>query len=174
MPCATVGVSAGIGGLGKGVMNAATVLDCRRVVRGRAYERMCELDTPARVQQSRVDSRPCHCQIEVEHLGGSVKEERVTQGLRRGGKYQPLRLVGKPLETHRETPLNPAHDRLMHGEAEPASDIRDAPRSRQLEERKWVAAALVEELLANRRVERALEVLQQHGARIAVAETADR
>ena len=67
-----------------------------------------------------------------------------------------------------------ADDRLIGGKPESACDIGEVPGSWQLEERKRVAAALVDELFADRRVKRPVQAVQQQRAGIAVAKTADR
>ena len=65
-------------------------------------------------------------------------------------------------------------DRLAAGQPEPAGELGDVPGARQLEQRERVAVALGDDLLADRGVQRAVHVVQQQRARIAVAEPADR
>ena len=63
-----------------------------------------------------------------------------------------------------------ARRRLAAGKAEAAGEVRDLPGARQLEERERVAAALRDDLVADRGVQRAADVVQQQRARVGVAE----
>jgi hypothetical protein len=66
-----------------------------------------------------------------------------------------------------------ADDRLALGQPEPASEICGPPAARQLKERKRIAVALANDLVADRGIEWPVYIVQLQRARITVAEPMD-
>ena len=106
-------------------------------------------------------------------LGGAVQQHGIAEWLCGRGEDEQLRVGGEQLEAPRVALLDLAGDRLAAGKAEPAGEVRDVPGAWQLEQRERIAVALGDDLVADRGIQRAVHVVQQQRARIAVAEPAD-
>jgi hypothetical protein len=67
-----------------------------------------------------------------------------------------------------------ADDWLAVGQPEPAGEVCHIPAARKLEQRKRIAVALGDDLEADSRIERPVQIAQQQRTRIAVAESTNR
>ena len=90
VPGAPVRVRGGIGCFGEGAMDAVAILGGRRAVGGGADEWMRELDAPTYLEQTRVHGRVDRSHVDVERLGGTVEQQRVTERLCGRGEDEQL------------------------------------------------------------------------------------
>ena len=81
-----------------------------------------------------------------------MEQRRVAQGLCGSREDEQPGVGGEMEDAPHVALLDPAGDVLAVGEPEPACKIRDAPRSRQLEERERVPVALRDDLIADRSI----------------------
>ena len=135
---------------------------------------MCELDAPADVEEPCVQRRAGRSRVEAEILGGTVQQKWIAQRFRGGGEDEQLRLGREQPEPLRKTLFDLAAHRLARRNAEPTGELCRVPGSWQLEKRERVAVALGDDLLADGRVNRARQILEQQRPRVAVAEAVDR
>ena len=161
MPGAPIRIRLGVGCIGEGAMDAVPILGGGRAVGGGPDEWMRELDPPTYSEQTRVHSRVGRTHVNPERLGGTVEQQRVTQRLRGRGEEEQLRLGGKYSEAPDVALFDLADHRLAVGQPEPASKICGPPAARQLKERKRIAMAVCDDLVADRSIEWAVHVLQQ-------------
>ena len=103
-----------------------------------------------------------------------MEQHGVAERLRGRGEDEQLGLGRELAEAPCVALFDLAHHRLAAGQPEPAGEIRGVPGARQLEQRERVAVALGDDLVADGDVQRAVHVVQQQRARVAVAEPADR
>src|ERR1700704_4073216 len=122
---------------------------------------MCERHPCADVEEPCVERRAEHSRVEAEILGGPVQQKRIPRRLRGGGENEQLSLRREQPEPSRKASFDLASHRLSSWNAEPARELRGVPGSRQLEKRERVAMALGDDLLADGRVDRACQVLEQ-------------
>ena len=103
-----------------------------------------------------------------------MEQDGVAERLRGRGEHEQPGLGGQQEEAPGVALLDLAGDRLALGQPEPARELRGAPGARELEQRERVAVALGDDLVADGGVQRAVHVVQQQRARVAVAESVDR
>jgi hypothetical protein len=103
-----------------------------------------------------------------------VEQDRVAEGLCGSGEDEQLSIVREQLKAPDVALLDPADNRLAARKAEPAGQVGDVPRARQLEQGQRVAVTLHDDLIANGGIYGAGHVGQQQRASISVAEPADR
>ena len=173
VPGAPVRVRLGVGGVGEGAMDAVAILGGSRAVGGGSDEWMRELDAPTDREQPGVHRRVGRSHVDAEGLGGTVEQHGVAEWLCGRGEDEQLRVGGELAEAPDVALFDLADDRVAVGQPEPAGEICGVPGARELEQRERVAVALGDDLVADRRIQRAVHVLQQQRARVAVAESVD-
>ena len=173
MPGAPVRVPIGVSRFGQSAVYTPPILVRRRSVGRRADERVREPDASADVEQPRIDRRPCRGHVQSQDLHRAPQQEWIPQGLRRGGEDEQLRLGGKRRQACGVALLDLGGNRMTRRKAEPAGNVREIPGARQLEEGERVAMALGDDLVADCRVEPALQLVQQECACVAGAEARD-
>ena len=165
-----------VGGLGERAMDAVAVVGGGRAVGGGSDEWVRELDAPA--DRSAARRRPPGRPRSVRARGsgsGAVEQHGVAQWLRGRGEDEQLRVGREQQEAPDVALLDLARRSVgLSGSPNPPARSAARPRSRQLEQRERVAVALRDDLLADGRVQRAVHVLEQQRARVAVAESVDR
>ena len=155
-------------------MHAVPVVRGGRAVGGGPDERVRELDAPAQLEQPAVLRRAGRREVDPERPRGPVQQHRVAERLRGSREDEQPRVGREQLEAPDVALLDLAGDRLAAGKTEPAGEIGDVPRARQLEQGERVAVTLRDDLVADGGVQGAGHVGQQQRAGIAVAEAADR
>ena len=174
VPGPPVRVGLGDGGIGQGTMHAVPVVRGCRAVGGGPDERVRELHAPAQLEQPAVLGRARRREVDPERPCGPVQQDKVAEGLGGGREDEQLRVGREQLEAPDVALLDPAGDRLTAGKTEPAGEIGDVPRVRQLEQGERVAVALRDDLGADGGVYGAGHAGQQQRASIAVAQWMDR
>ena len=154
-------------------MDAVAVLGGRRAVGGRADERVRELDPSPDREQPSVHRGVHRRHVDLESLRSGLEQERVAERLGGRGEDEELRVGRESEQTTHVALLDPAGDQMGLGEREPASELSSVPRSWELEQRERVAVALRDDLIADGRVQRADQVLEQQSPCVAIVEWAD-
>src|SRR5581483_2767266 len=98
---------------------------------------------------------------------------RVAQRLCGRDQNEQPRVRRQLIEAMRIALFDLARYRLAVGQPEATGELGGAPGARQLEEGERIAVALGDDLVADREVERAVDVAEQQRARIAVSESVD-
>ena len=155
-------------------MDPPAVLGGGRAVSRGPDEWMGKRHAPAHLEESRVRRGAGRIHLDAERLGGPAEQQRVAEGLRGRDEDEQLSIGGQREEASEVALFDLAGYGLTIGQAEPAGEIAGAPGARQLEERKRVAVALRDDLVAHLRVEWTVHVTEQQRPGIALAEAADR
>ena len=172
MPGPSVRVGLGVGGVGERTMDTVAVVLRRRAIGGRPDQGMRELDASAEREQSGVHGGVDGRDVDLEGLRDRVEQHGVAERLGRRGEDEELRVGREQLEPAHVALLDLPGDRRALRQTEPPGELRGVPRARELEERQRVAVALRDDLVADGRIHRTDQVLQQQCARIALAEPA--
>ena len=154
-------------------MNPVPVICGRRVIGGRAGERMGELDAAADGEEPRLHRSGRLLHVEAESGRAPLKEHRVAQRLRRGGEDEQLGRRGKELEPPRVALFDLPGHRLFIGQPETAGEFGGAPRAWQLDEGERVPVALGDDLVAHGCIERSTDILERQRSGLALAESTD-
>ena len=87
-----------------------------------------------------------------------MQQQGIAQWLRGRGEYQQLRLGREQAETPDVALFDPADHWLAVGQPEPASEVCQIPAAWKLEQRKRIAVALGDDLGADGRIERPVQI----------------
>src|SRR6478672_10590466 len=115
---------------------------------------MCEFDSSTDVEQPGIHRGCGRSWTQAEILGGGLQQKEIAQWLRRGGQGEQLRFNRKKPKPLCEALFDPAAHRLACRNAEPARKVCGVPGAWQFEQRKRIAVALRDDLLADGRVDR--------------------
>ena len=160
VPGTSIRIGRGIGRLGQGAMHPLAVVAGGCAVGGGADEWVCELDAPTDVEQPCVHGRAGRSQVDAEALSCTVEQSRAAERLRGRGEHEHPRFVREEQEALGVALLDLAHHRLGVRKAEPAGDIGGPPGAWQFEQRERIAVALRDDLLADRRIQRAVNAVE--------------
>ena len=130
-------------------MHAVAVVGGSRAVHGGPGEWMRELDPPADLEQPGIHREVGCSHVEPEDRGCAVEQHRVAQRLRGRGQDEQLGTRGKSEEAPDVALLDLARHRPAIGQPEPAGEVHPVPGARQLEQRKRVAVAFRNDLVAD-------------------------
>ena len=155
-------------------MNAVAVRGRRRAVRGGPDERVCELDALANREQPGVHRGVDGRHVDLEGLGGGVQQDGIAERLRGRGEDEELRIGREPVEAPHVALFDLPGHMIALRQTEPAGELRGCPRAGKLEQGKWVAVALGDDLVADGRIQRADQIFEQERPRIVLAQRADR
>ena len=173
MPGAPIRVRLAVRGLREREMCPPPVLGSGRTVGGGSDQWMGELHAPTHVQQPGIHRREGCSHIDVERLRRTMEQQTVADGLRGSGEHEQLRVRGQQAKAADITLLDFACYQLTSGQPESTGEICGPPGARQLEERERVSVAFADDLVADRRIERPVHIVQQQRPGIAVAESLD-
>src|SRR4051794_27021987 len=122
---------------------------------------MRESNTASYCEDSLFDRRIGVRDVEVERSSGPAEEPGIAKRLGSGDEHQELRwgrqLGEAPLVALLDLSARPLRIEYSESAAEPAF----VPGSWELEEREWVSMTLGEDLIADRRVDRAADVPEE-------------
>jgi hypothetical protein len=141
-------------------MDAMAVFGGRRAVGGGSDKWVCELHAPTQLQQTRVHCSVGRGHVDAERFGGTVQQQRIAQWFRGRGEHQQLRLGGEQVETSDVVLFDLADDWLAVRQPEPAGEVCHVPAARKLKQRKRIAVALGDDLEADSRIERPVQIAQ--------------
>ena len=173
VPGAAVRVAVAVGGFCQGSMHAVAVAGSSGAVGGGPDQWVRELDAAFHQEQPGIRCRVGRRHVDAEAGDGTVKQHRVAERLRgRSEDEQPR--VGRELH---EAPCVAVFDlacyRLAARKTEAAGELSGVPCARQLEQRERVAVTLNDDLFADGGIQRTVQVAEQQGACIAVAQATD-
>ena len=155
-------------------MHTMAVVGRRRAVGAGANEWVSELRPPPDREQSGVH-RSLGCgHIDLQELGGALEQDRVANRLGGRGQDEELGVRRQPVQAPSVAVFDLSGDRKVFGQPEPAGQLGDAPRPRELDEGERVAVAFGDDPPADRSINWTLQILEQQGERVAVAQSANR
>jgi hypothetical protein len=134
---------------------------------------MGELDARTHPHQAGIDRGVGSCHVHAQRRRRTLQQGWITNRFGGSGQYEELGVRGKQLEAPGIGFLDPAGDRKAIGQPEPAGELGDTPRTRELKQRQRVAVTLGDDALAHCRIQRASDAHQQQGECITVAQSFD-
>ena len=173
MPCAPIGIRAGIGHLGQRAVDGLALGPRRRCVDRRADQGMPEAHPGPELEQLRCLRRAGRVGADAELLGRAPEERDVTGRLGCRDEEQLPRVGRKRLEAAPEAPLDPPRQWATVRQPEPSRQFGRRQATRQLQQCEGVAARFRQDAVADARVHRPADPGRQDRACVVVAEPLD-
>ena len=153
MPGTTVGIELGIDGLCQRPMRVSTPVDGRGTVDRRPEQWVAERNSRTDGDEfGRFGSSSCFDR-KTNHGSGLPEEHWIAGWFGRAEEQQPLRLLGELVDLTPKARLHAAHKRQRIRHRKAAGEARRRHTVRQLKQREWVAACLVDHPLTDPFVE---------------------